>query len=79
VFKWGLLAAVLGTIVAWPYLSSRVDEEIRALVMHGYETARQIVERHRPALVALANELLELESVEGERLREILAGTAGAA
>jgi cell division protease FtsH len=52
----------------------RVDEEIRAIVMRGYETARQIVERQRPAVVALANELLELESVDADRLKQILAG-----
>jgi cell division protease FtsH len=54
----------------------RVDEEIRALVMHGYETARQVVEQQRPAVVALANELLELESVEADRLKEILSASA---
>jgi len=51
----------------------RVDEEIRALVMKGYETARQIVEQQRPAVHALAEELLEVESVDGERLTQILA------
>jgi len=51
----------------------RVDEEIRALVMKGYETARQIVEQQRPAVRALAEELLEVESVDGERLTQILA------
>jgi cell division protease FtsH len=53
----------------------RVDEEIRALVMHGYETARQIIEGQRPAVVALATELLELESVDAPRLKELLATT----
>ena len=51
----------------------RVDEEIRTLVMRGYETARQIIERQRPAVKALAEELLEVESVDADRLREILA------
>jgi cell division protease FtsH len=51
----------------------RVDEEIRGLVMRGYETARQIVERQRPAIKALAEELLEVESVDAERLRHIVA------
>ena len=51
----------------------RVDEEIRTLVMRGYETARQIIERQRPAVKALAEELLEIESVDADRLREILA------
>ena len=45
----------------------RVDDEIRALVMRGYETARQIVERQRAAVKALAEELLEVESVDADR------------
>ena len=51
----------------------RVDDEIRSLVMRGYETSRQIVERQRPAVKALAEELLEVESVDADRLRQILA------
>ncbi len=53
----------------------RVDEEIRTLVMRGYETARQIIERQRPAVKALAEELLQEESVDAARLRQILAGS----
>jgi cell division protease FtsH len=52
----------------------RVDDHIRELVMKGYETARQIIERHRAALEALAQELLDVESVDAERLKQILAG-----
>jgi cell division protease FtsH len=51
----------------------RVDEEIRSLVMRGYETARQIIERQRAALRALAEELLEVESVDADRLKQVLA------
>jgi cell division protease FtsH len=51
----------------------RVDDEICALVMRGYETARQIVERQRPAVKALAEELLEVESVDADRLKQIVA------
>ena len=47
----------------------RVDEEIRVLVMRGYETARQIVERQRAAVKALAVELLDVESVDADRLQ----------
>jgi cell division protease FtsH len=53
----------------------RVDDEIRTLVMRGYETARQIIERQRGAVRALAEELLETESVDADRLRQILAGS----
>jgi cell division protease FtsH len=56
----------------------RVDDEISALIMRGYETARQIIERERGAVRALALELLEVESVDGDRLKEIIAqSTAG--
>jgi cell division protease FtsH len=51
----------------------RVDNEISALVMRGYETARQVVERQRTAVRALALELLEVESVDADRLKQILA------
>ncbi len=53
----------------------RVDEEIRTLVMRGYETARQIIERQRGAVKALAEELLEAESVDADRLKQLLAQT----
>jgi cell division protease FtsH len=53
----------------------RVDDEISGLVMHGYETARQIIERERGAVRALALELLEVESVDGDRLKQIIAHT----
>jgi cell division protease FtsH len=53
----------------------RVDDEIRVLVMRGYETARMIIERQRVALKALAEELLEVESVDADRLKDLLAGT----
>ena len=43
------------------------------LVMRGYETARQIIERQRGAVKALALELLEVESVDADRLKQILA------
>jgi ATP-dependent Zn protease len=51
----------------------RVDSEISALVMRGYETARQLVERQRNAVRALALELLEVESVDADRMKQILA------
>jgi cell division protease FtsH len=51
----------------------RVDNEISALVMHGYEIARQILARQSSAVRALAMELLEVESVDADRLKQILA------
>jgi len=53
----------------------RVDDEIRDLVMKGYETARQMVSRHRSAVAALAEELLEVESLDAEGVRAIIDDT----
>ena len=53
----------------------RVDEEIRTLVMRGYETARQVIERQRAAVKSLAEELLQEESVDADRLRALLAAS----
>ena len=54
-------------------VARRVDNEISTLVMHGYESARQIVERQRRAVRALALELLDVESVDADRVKQILA------
>jgi ATP-dependent Zn protease len=50
----------------------RVDDEIRELVMRGYETARQILEARRSTVRALAEELLANESVDAEGIRTVL-------
>jgi cell division protease FtsH len=55
----------------------RVDDEIRALVMRGYDTARQIIERQRAAVRALALELLDVESVDADRMKQIIAEHVG--
>ena len=55
--------------------AQRVDDEIRGLVMKGYETARQLVARHRDAVAALAEELLDVESLDAEGVRAIIDGT----
>ncbi|HXE80150.1 MAG TPA: ATP-dependent zinc metalloprotease FtsH [Vicinamibacterales bacterium] len=52
----------------------RVDDEIRELVMRGYETARQILERHRDKVRALAGGLLANESLDADEIRAVLGG-----
>ena len=54
-------------------IARQVDDEIRSQLMHGYNTAQQIVQHQRDAVTALATELLDVESVDGVRLRQILA------
>jgi cell division protease FtsH len=53
--------------------AQRVDEEVRELVMRGYETARQIVSKNRTSVRAMAEELLVVESLDAEGIRAILA------
>jgi cell division protease FtsH len=56
--------------------AQRVDEEVRAIVMRGYETARQLVAKHRGAVRAMAEELLQVESLDAEGIKAILASAA---
>jgi cell division protease FtsH len=58
--------------------AQRVDEEVRELVMRGYETARQIVAKNRGAVRAMAEELLAVESLDAEAIRAILAASTNA-
>ena len=51
-----------------------MDDEIRGFVMRGYEMARRIVEEQRDAVKAVAEELLEVESIDADRLKELLGG-----
>ena len=46
-----------------------------AFVMRGYETARQIIEEQRGAVKVVAEELLDVESIDADRLKELLAGS----
>jgi cell division protease FtsH len=56
--------------------AQRVDEEVRQLVMKGYETARQIVAKNRASVHATAEELLEVESLDADAVKAIIASTA---
>lgn len=56
--------------------AKRVDEEIRDLVMRGYETARQIVEIQRASVRAIAEELLVVESLDAEGIKSLIAAHA---
>ena len=56
--------------------AQRVDEEVRELVMRGYETARQVVGKHRGAVRAMADELLLVESLDAEGIKAIMASAA---
>jgi len=53
--------------------AQRVDEEIRKVVMDGYNQARWIIEKNRRAVDMMAKELLDVESLEADELKALLA------
>jgi ATP-dependent Zn protease len=53
-----------------------VDDEVREVVMRGYETARQLIGKHRRSVHAMAEELLKVESLDSEGIKAIIAATA---
>jgi cell division protease FtsH len=56
----------------------RVDEEIHRLVIGGYETATRLVSDNRDALIRLAEELLQVESLDAEAVQTLLKGESDA-
>jgi cell division protease FtsH len=59
--------------------AQRVDDEIRKIVMDGYDHARWIIERNQPAMHEMARALLDQESLEADEIKAILARTQASA
>ena len=59
-------------------MAERVDDQVRELVMRGYETARQLIAGNRASVRRMAEELLEVESLDAEGIKAIIATTAAA-
>ncbi|MBU1048744.1 ATP-dependent zinc metalloprotease FtsH [Candidatus Bipolaricaulota bacterium] len=53
-------------------LSRLADTEIRGLLNESYQKAKDLLTRHRDALIALANEVLEKEEISGTDLTMLL-------
>ncbi len=49
-----------------------IDEEVHRLVSEAHTRAQAILEKYRPVLNDMSNALLEFETLEGERLKELL-------
>ena len=54
--------------------AQKIDAEIRRLVEEGLSEARRILTLHRDQLEALAQGLLEYETLSGDEIRDLLAG-----
>ncbi|MDQ3211539.1 MAG: ATP-dependent zinc metalloprotease FtsH [Acidobacteriota bacterium] len=52
--------------------AQRVDDEVRKIVMAGYDHARWVIERNQPAMHLLAESLLEQESLEAQEIKVLL-------
>jgi cell division protease FtsH len=51
-----------------------IDSEIKELVMHNYERAREVVERNKDKVELIAGALLEREVLEGSEIERLLQG-----
>ena len=54
--------------------ANSIDQEVRALVMGGYEKAREILTDHRDSLEKMALALLDRETLTGLEIKEIIDG-----
>ena len=54
--------------------ANSIDQEVRALVMGGYEKAREILTDHRDSLEKMAIALLDRETLTGLEIKEIIEG-----
>ena len=53
-------------------VAREIDREVRRIVQEAYERTRSILETNRAVLNDMASALLESETVEGDRLRELV-------
>ena len=51
-----------------------IDEEVRRIIDHGYQTAKQILTQQRTKMDAVVDKLKEVETIDGKELDEIIAG-----
>jgi cell division protease FtsH len=54
-------------------VAALIDEEIRAIVQHGYQTAKTILTAQRSKMDAVVERLKVVETIDGKELDEILA------
>jgi len=54
-------------------VAALIDEEIRSIVDHGYQTAKTILTRQRGKMDAVVERLKVVETIDGKELDEIIA------
>ena len=55
--------------------SQKIDEEVKRLVSEGLATARKLLTTKKKDLVAVAEGLLEYETLSGEEIKDLIKGT----
>ena len=59
--------------------AQRVDDAIRKVVIDAYDHARWIIEHNKPAMIALAEALLDRESLEADEIKALLVNAGASA
>ena len=54
--------------------AQKIDSEVRRLIDEGYQTARQILTEKKEEFTALAEALLEYETLTGDEIKDLMAG-----
>ena len=54
-------------------VATKIDQQVRQIVVHCYSEARRIVREHRELLDQIVDLLLDQETIEGEQFRQIVA------
>ena len=52
----------------------KIETEVKRLIDEGYDTARRILLEQNDAFEALAQGLLEYETLTGDQIRRVIAG-----
>ena len=54
------------------FTAQEIDAEVKRIINEGYERAKKLIEEHRDKLEIIANALLEVETLDGAQVTEIV-------
>jgi len=57
--------------------AQRIDTEVNAIIIKAYNEVKELLTRHKKQLKAIANSLLEKESLNSNEIKDIMKGVAG--
>ncbi len=65
-----------GNATVSPETATRIDQEVARLVDQSYQTALDILRQKKDKLIAIAEHLIEVETIDGPELDAMLFGEA---